>query len=158
MANDEKSCYDFVHAFWFWKGQRFSHKTSTGLSKCVVPSFHMICLPAFFSNTLMCFCRKDELIRFPEIAVALATFVGAWDLLPKLATGCFTAISNDKGHDLTSSTAHDCPNPAFVPSFVDKWPHFIGFQNVVRLSRQKRIFKFRIGFVLFLSRKPVSVG
>ena len=158
MPNDEKSGYDFVHAFWLWKGQRFSHEASTGLSECVVPSFHMISLPASFSDTVMCFFRKDKLIRFPEITVALATFVGVWDLLPKLAKGCFTAISDDKGHDLTRSAAHDRPNPAFVPSFIDKWPHFIGFQNVFGLSRQKCVFKVGIGFVFFLARKPVSVG
>ena len=158
MPNDEKPGYDFVHGFWFRKGQCFSHEASTGLSECVVPSFHMIGLPASFTNTLMCFLWKDELISFPEVTVAVANFVGVGDLLPKLATGCFTAIPDDKGHDLTRSAAHGCPNPAFVPSFMDKWPHFIGFQNVFRLSRQKCVFKFRIGFVFFLARKPVSVG
>ena len=68
----------------------------------------------------MRFFRKYELIRFPEVAVALTAFVSDWDLLPKLATGRFTAIPNDKGHDLTSSAAHNRPNPAFVPLFVDK--------------------------------------
>ena len=68
----------------------------------------------------MCFFWKDELISLPEVTVALATFVGVWDLLPQLATGCFAAIPDDKGHDLASPTAHDRPNPAFVPSFMDK--------------------------------------
>ena len=80
----------------------------------------MIGLPASFTNTLMCFLWKDELISFPEVTVAVANFVGVGDLLPKLATGCFTAIPDDKGHDLTRSAAHGCPNPAFVPSFMEK--------------------------------------
>ena len=157
MSNDEKSGYDFVHAFWFWKGQCFSHEACTGLSECVIPTFHMICLPASLPDTLMRFFWKDKLICFPEITVTLATFIGDWDLLPKFATGCFTAIPDDKSYDLTRSAAHDRPNPAFVPSFIHKWPHFIGFQYVFRLSRQKCVFKFRIGFVFFLARKPVSV-
>ena len=157
MTNDEKPCYDFMHVFRLWKRQRFSHKASTRLSERVIPSFHMICLPASFSDTLMGFLRKDELIRFPKITVALTTFVSVWDLIPQLTTGCFTAIPDDKGHDLTRPTAHNRPNPTFVPLLIDKWPHFIGFQNIFGLSRQKGVFKFRIGFVFFLSRKPVSV-
>ena len=90
------------------------------MSECVVPSFHMIGLSAAFTDTMMRFFRKDELVSFPEVTVTLTTFVGVWKLLPKLATGCFTAIPDDKGHDLPRSAAHDCPNPAFVPSFVDK--------------------------------------
>ena len=120
MANDKKSGYDFVHGLGFRKGQCFSHEACTGLSECVVPTFHVIGLSAAFTDTLMRFFRKDELISFPEVTVALTTFVGVGDLLPKLATGCFTAIPDDKGHNLTSSTTHNRPNPAFVPSFIDK--------------------------------------
>lgn len=158
MSNDKKPGYDFVHGFWFWKGRCFSHEACTGLSECVIPTFHMIYLSASFTDTLMRFFWKDELISFPEVTVALASFVGDWNLLPKLAAGCFIALPDHKGHDLTRSSAHDRPNPAFVPSFIDKWPHFIRFQNVFRLSRHKCVFKFRIGFVFFLARKPVSVG
>ena len=115
-------------------------------------------LPAAFANALVCFFRKDELICFPEIAVTLASFVGLWNLLPKFAASCLTSITDYKGHDLASSTAHDGPQPAFVPSFVDKWPHFICFQDVFGLGRQKRVFKFWTGFVLFLARRPMSDG
>jgi len=80
----------------------------------------MISLPASFTDALMSFSWKDELISFPEVTVAAASFVSRWDLLPKLATGRFTAIPEDKGHDLTRSAAHDRPDPAFVPLFIDK--------------------------------------
>ena len=90
------------------------------MPESVIPTLHMIDLPAAFADTMMSFLRKDEWISFPEIAVTLTTFVGWWDLLPKLATSCFTAIPNDKGHDLASSATHDRPNPAFVPSFINK--------------------------------------
>lgn len=80
----------------------------------------MIGLPAAFANTFMGLFWKDELIGFPEIAIALATFVGLWNLLPQLATGCLATISDDKRYNLASAAAHDRPQPAFVPSFIDK--------------------------------------
>ena len=90
------------------------------MSQGVIPTFDMIRLPAAFANTFMGCFRKDKLIGFPEIAVTLAPLVGLWNLLPKLATSCLATITDDKGHDLASATAHDRPQPAFVPSFVDK--------------------------------------
>jgi hypothetical protein len=114
----------------------------------------MIRLSASFANALVCFLRKDKLIRFPEITITLATFVFLWNLLPQFAAGCLASITDNKSHNLTGSAAHHCPNPAFVPSFVDKRPHFIGFQDIFGFSWQKRVFKFRIGFVFFLARMP----
>lgn len=116
----------------------------------------MVCLPTSFANTLVCLFRKDELISFPEIAVTWTSLIRLWNLFPKFAAGCLAAITDNKGYDWASPAAHDRPNPAFVPSFVDKWPHFICFQHVFRFSWQKRVFKFRIGFVFFLARMPVS--
>ena len=158
MTNDKKPGNDFVHGIGFWERQCFPHEASAGLPECVVPSFHMISLPASFTNTLVSISRKNELISFPKVTVASASFVSWCDLLPKLATGCFTAIPKNEGHDLTRSAAHNCPDPAFVPLLIDKWPHFISFQNVFGIGRQKCVFKFRIGFIFFLSKKPVSVG
>ena len=117
---------------------------------------HVIGLPASFTDTLMCLYRKDELIGFPKIAITLATFVCVWNLLPKFTAGCLTPITDDKSHNLACPTAHDRPNPAFVPFFVDKRPHFIGFQHIFGFGRQKRIFKFWVGFVFFLATTPAS--
>ena len=80
----------------------------------------MIGLSTSLANTFMCLDRKDELIGFPEIAVTSTTFVSWWNLFPKLATGRFTPISDDKCYDLASAATYDRPNPAFVPFFVDK--------------------------------------
>ena len=156
MTNDKKPSYDFVHAVRFWKGQCFSNEPGTWLPQGVVPTLHVVCLSAPFANALVCLFRKDELIRFPEIAVALASSICLWNLFPKFTAGCLAAITDDKGHDLASPTAHDRPKPALVPSFVDKWPHFIGFQHILGFGGQKRVFKLRIGFVFFLARMPVS--
>jgi hypothetical protein len=126
------------------------------LPQGVIPTLHVICLPAAFANTLVCLLWKDELIGLPEIAVALASPIGLRNLFPKFTTGCFAAIPDDKGHDLACPTTHDRPNPAFVPPFVDKGPHFIGFQYIFGFGRQKRVFKFRIDFVFFLAKMPES--
>ena len=104
----------------------------------------------------MCFYRKDELIGFPEIAVTSTIFVSWWNLFPKLATGRFTPISDDKCYDLASAATYDRPNPAFVPFFVDKWPHFVGFQHIFGFGGQECVFKFWVGFVLFLAKRPAS--
>lgn len=60
------------------------------------------------------------MIGFPEITVTLATSVSRWDLLPQFATARLASVSEHKGHDLASSAAHDCPQPTFVPFFLDK--------------------------------------
>jgi hypothetical protein len=62
----------------------------------------------------------------------------------------------NKRHDLTSSTAHARPNPAFVPLFVDKRPHFVGFQHIFGFGGQECVLKFWVGFVLFLAKRPAS--
>ena len=80
----------------------------------------MIGLSAPFANALMGLLRKNELISFPEITVTLASFIRFWNLFPKFAAGRLTSITNYKGYELASPTAHDRPKPAFVPSFVDK--------------------------------------
>ena len=156
MTNDKKSCNDFVHGIRFWKRQSFPNEPRTRLSQSVIPTLHVVGLPAAFTYARMSLFRKNELISFPEIAVALANPIGRWNLFPKFTAGCLTAITDDKCHDLASPTTHDRPDPAFVPSFINKWPHFIGFQHIFGFGRQKCVFKFRVGFVFFLARRPVS--
>jgi len=156
MTNDKKSRYDFVHGVRFGERQSFTNETSARLSQSVIPTFHMIGLPAPFANTLMGFYWKDQLIRFPEIAVTLAALVFLRNLLPKRTASRLASIPNGKRHNLASPSTHDRPNPAFVPLFIDKWPHFIDFQDVFRLGAQKCIFKFRIAFVFFLAKLPAS--
>ena len=120
MTDDKQSGYNFVHDIRFGKGQGFSDEARTGLSQGAIPAFHVIGLSASFANTFVSFFRKDELIGLPEIAVTVATCVGWRDLLPQFATGRLTPISDDKRQNLESATAHDCPQPAFVPFFMDK--------------------------------------
>ena len=115
-------------------------------------------LSTSLTNTFMCLGRKNELISCPEITVTLATSVSRWDLLPQFATARFTSISKHKRHDLASTTAHDCPQPTFVPSFLDKRPHLINFQDIFGLGRQECLFKFWTAPVFFLARQPVSDG
>jgi len=77
-------------------------------------------LPAPFANARMRLFRKDELISFPEIAVALASLIGMRNLFPKFTAGGLAAVTDDKGHDLAGPTAHERPDPAFVLSFVNQ--------------------------------------
>ncbi len=120
MTNDKKPSNDFVHRVRLGKGQCFANEARTGLPQGVIPTFHMTDLSAFFANTLVCLIRKDELIGFPEIAVTVAGLVFWWNLLPQPTTGGLASIPDDQRHNLARATAHDCPQPAFVPSFINK--------------------------------------
>jgi len=110
-------------------------------------------LSACFPNAFVRLFGKGQLVGFPEITVTLASFVGGRNLLPQFATGCLAAISKHKGHDLASSAAHNDPQPAFVPFLLDKGPQFIGFQDIIGLSRQECLFKFWIGLVFFFCQE-----
>ena len=90
------------------------------MSQGVIPTLHVVCLSAAFANALVGLFRKNELIGFPEIAVASASSIALRNLFPKCTAGGLAAITKNKGHNLASPTTHDRPNPAFVPSFGDK--------------------------------------
>lgn len=143
-----------MHGIRFWKGQCFSNEARTGLSQGAIPTFHVVGLSAAFPNALVCLCRKNQLIGFPKVAITLAAFVGLRNLFPKFAAGGLTPIPNDKRHKLACATAHDRPNPTFVPLFVDKRPHFICFQHIFGFGRQERVFKVWVGCVFFLTKTP----
>ena len=118
----------------------------------------MIRLPAAFANTFMGCFRKDKLIGFPEIAVAVAPFVLFWDLVPKRLAASFTTITNHICHNLARSTAYDSPDPAFIPALKNKRPHFIGFQYVFRLCGQQGLTQFRVLSVFFLANQSTCYG
>jgi hypothetical protein len=119
------------------------------LAQLVIPAFHVIGLPTAFSHTFVGFWRENQLISYRKIAVTLAALVIDRDLFPKFAASSFTAITDDIGDDLASPAAHYRPKPAFVPSFENKGPHFIGFQNIFLFSEEKGFFQFRIALVFF---------
>jgi hypothetical protein len=118
--DDEKPSDNLMHGIRLRKGKCFSDKSSTRLPQSTIPTFHMISLSTSFTNTFMCLDRENELVGFPKIAVTSATLISWRDLFPKLATGRLTSISDYKGYDLASTSAHDRPNPTFVPFFLDK--------------------------------------
>ncbi len=120
MSNDKEPCHNFMHGVRFRERPCFSGEPCARLSQGAIPTLHVIGLPACFANTLVCFSRKNQLVGFPEITITLATFVRRHNLLPQFATSRFAPIANHKGYDLASLTAHDRPQPAFVPSFLDK--------------------------------------
>ncbi len=93
--------------------------------------------------------RKNFLVGFPEITVGNTTAVGQWNFVPQTATGCFTAVANDKGDDLSGATTHDRPQPTFIALFENKTPGFIIFQDIVRFGWQQSVFEFRQIFYMF---------
>lgn len=66
------------------------------------------------------------------------------DGLPEQATGRFTAITDDKGDDLSRSAAHRRPEPAFVGLLEHKGPDFIKFKDVIVLRRRQGLNQRRV--------------
>ncbi len=63
---------------------------------------------------------NHQLVRFPEIAVAMAALVAVRDALPQLLTSGLAAITDDVSDDLTSRSTEGNPNPALTDFFQDK--------------------------------------
>lgn len=119
------------------------------MSQSVIPAFHVIGLSFTFSDALVCIWWKDELISLPEITETLTTFITDRDALPEKLTSLVAAITDGISNDLACATTHRGPNPTFLPVFQHKRPHFVDFENILRLSRQQGLFKFWILLVFF---------
>ena len=109
----------------------------------------MISLPFTFSDALVCIGWENELISVPQITETLATFIIGRNLLPEKLTSLVAAITDGISNNLAGATAHRCPNPAFLPVFQHKRPHFVDFENILRLCWKKCRFKFWILLVFF---------
>jgi len=109
----------------------------------------VIGLPFTFSDALVCIGWENELISVPQITETLATFIIGRNLLPEKLTSLVAAITDGISNDLASATAHHCPNPAFLPVFQHKRPHFVDFENILSLDWKKGLFKFWMLLVFF---------
>ena len=89
------------------------------------------------------------MISVPQITETLATFIIGRNLLPEKLTSLVAAITDGISNDLASATAHHCPNPAFLPVFQHKRPHFVDFENILSLDWKKGLFKFWMLLVFF---------
>ena len=136
----------------FGKGKRLANIAGLVLAQSAVPTLHVRHLPAILSHRLMGFLWKHFLVGLPEVAVGNATAIILWNFVPQTATGFFATLANDKGDDLSSSTAHHRPQPALVDLFEHKTPRFIIFQNIVWLRWQHSVLEF--GQTLNMSNNP----
>jgi cobalamin biosynthesis protein CobD/CbiB len=59
-----------------------------------------------FTNAPMCFRRKDQAIRIPEITETVTAAIGARNALPQPLTRSRTPLSNDEGNDLERAPTH----------------------------------------------------
>ena len=84
------------------------------LAQRAIPTLHVRRLSALFANRLVRFLRQDFSISIPEIAVGNTTAILHWNFVPQTTTGRFATIPDHKGDDLSGSTAHHCPQPAFI--------------------------------------------
>ena len=145
-----------MHSVWLWIRQGLSNKACIGLPQAVVPTFHVVCLPTFFANAFVRIFWKNILVGVPKITQTLARSIWFWDLLPKLSACSFASITNNTGYDLTCTTTHHSPYPAFVGSLTDKWPHFVRFQHIIWLN-WKQGHSYGRGLLPFFSSQAASV-
>jgi len=112
------------------------------LAQRAIPTLHVRRLSALFANRLVRFLRKDIRIGIPEIAVGNTTAILHWNFVPQTATGRFAPIPDHKGDDLSGSTAHHRPQPAFMGLLEHKAPGFIIFQDIGWFRGQQSILQF----------------
>ena len=100
----------------FRKGKRLADKTSQTLTQSVVPSLNMSGLPSLFANRLMSLPQsaKNGLIGLPKITESGTVSIGLGQTSPEVPTAFFTAITDEVGHNLSSSSTKSYPDPAFV--------------------------------------------
>jgi len=109
----------------------------------------MIGLPFTFSDALVCVGWEDQLISVPQITETLTTFITGRDPFPEKLASLLAAITDGISNDLACATAQGCPNPTFLPVFQYKRPHFVNFQNILRLCRKQCLFKFWMLLIFF---------
>jgi hypothetical protein len=142
VVNDKPFGHHVMKGVALRKGKSFTDIARLMLAQCTIPTLHVRNLSTLFTNRMMCFLWKDFLVGIPEIAVRNTTAVRQWHFVPQTATSRFTAVANDKGDDLSGSTAHDRPQPAFIELFEYKTPGFVIFQNITWFRWQQSVFEF----------------
>ena len=149
MFDDKRARDDFVHAVRFRERQGLAHKASIRLSQSVIPTFHVIGLPFTFSDALVCIGWEDELIGVPQITETLTTFITGRDPLPEKLASLSASITDGISNDLACATTHRGPNPAFLPVLQNKRPHFVHFENILRLDWKECLLKAWVLLVFF---------
>lgn len=76
--------------------------------------------PGVFAGSRVLLGGNHQLVRFPEIAVAMTALVTVRDALPQLLTCGVAAIPDDVSDDLASGATQRNPNPALTDFFQDK--------------------------------------
>jgi len=90
------------------------------LPQRVVPPLDMGSQAGLFASGGVLLEGDHQLVRFPEITVAMTAFVSSRDALPQLLTSGLAAITDDVGHDLASRATQRNPNSTLARLFQDK--------------------------------------
>lgn len=61
---------DLVHLVTFAERERLADKAAQALAQREIPAFHVVGLPALFTDRLVLLGREHCLVRFPEVAEA----------------------------------------------------------------------------------------
>src|SRR5712692_5796703 len=121
--------------------QRLTYVAGIGLAQGVVPALHVRGLSALFAHTVRGGGREDRAVGVPE-----------------LPTRLFTAVANDKGHDLPGAPTHGSPQPALVLPARHERPDLVQLQFIPGLSGQQSILDAFALRRFFLTMRPGSAA
>lgn len=143
MLNDVPFGPPLVQMVRLGKRKRLANVARLALSQSAIPALHVRNLSTALANRTMDVFGNHLLISLPKITVGDTATIIVRQSVPQAATGSFASVADDESDDLTSSTTHHSPEPAFVDFLEYKTPGFIAFQNIIRASRQNRCLKSR---------------
>jgi hypothetical protein len=151
---------NLVHHLRLGKRQGLAHKARQALAQGVIPALDVRRLPGVFATRRMLLIGDHLLIGVPEIRIAVPRLIASWDCLPQLATGLFTAVTDDEGHHLTRGATQGDPYPTLIRALENERPQLVQLQRrgggVIRVRGQQGLAQRRERGVFFCSQ-PLTV-
>jgi hypothetical protein len=134
VAMQEELDGKFVHLGAFGKRKGLAHQPPQALAQGVVEALDVVG-GAFGIRGLVLSGGQDVMIAFQMIGAHRALTISGWDAGPKQLSRGVIAWPQGISDDLAGTPAEGQPQPDDpTPPPTDKGPHFIQFQDIVRLS------------------------
>jgi hypothetical protein len=100
----------------FGKRERFAYETSKPLAQCVVKALNVSGFARLLANRMVTSAEKskDLIVSFPEITEGGTVAIVAWTPGPETPATLLTAVTDEKGDNLSSAPTERQPNPTLI--------------------------------------------